>query len=218
MHNSNVFLPLRIRRHMMVGTDKSQYRVYRKGGDFVTLEARSALEAFRGSGFGDAERIVRVTKHLFGTVDRAAMTEAREYVETSLEGPANVISIDEPPPVEQEGLRPDTMIAPPQRVGANFLSEKGISDLLAAPHPEITAASDELVGFDEILPVSTPLPVKTLSEAARTATPPASSTQPTTEALRPDAAAPAAPAAVPGEAGKILTSEEVKTLLSNDGA
>ncbi len=128
----HTFLPLRIRRHTLVNAHKSQYRVYNKGGDFITIDAASALEAHKNSGFGDAERIVRVTPQLFTSVEYAALGEAKEYVETTLEGPPLIVPMNAPVPEAQAGLKPETVIAAPSRIGADFLSTQKRDDLLSS--------------------------------------------------------------------------------------
>lgn len=117
-----MFAPLQVvKKKLSSAADRSAYRVYKTDSEFVTVEAATALEAFRESGVHDPVRIVREIRFSERMVDQTHLVESNEFVETgaavsshALSTPIVVSPVQEPVQstiaaveVPQEALTPE---------------------------------------------------------------------------------------------------------------
>ena len=142
------FSPLLMRKHRMVDGDKSRYRVYQTNGEFRTIEAKTAYEAFKVSGFKVASRIVRVTQYENSSIHKNEMSEV---VETA---PVRVVT-------SPSKTAASTFVAAPPQSGAPVIQPRTESvdtmNLQPMQKPIIEGVPD---GIEEISSVSTPVQVK----------------------------------------------------------
>lgn len=182
-----MFASLKIRRHRMLDADKSRYRIYTQGGEFMTLEARTAYEAFKASGMKEASRIVRVSKYVSPAVDSSELASEVDYVSIAyLEGeaPPPPYNAAQPKPAPKPAVEApakakpaETIISAPPETGAPPIttSPDSVNTMsFEAMEPTPMPAPDD--GFEEILPISTPVPFK--SAAPKTKAKPGAAPQP----------------------------------------
>jgi hypothetical protein len=142
------FAPLTLRRHRVIDSDKSRYRVFRSSGEFITVEAKTAFEAFKSSGFREARRIVRLTRYVSPYLDRSELTEAA--VSPSPSFPAAV----EPTVRSQHIQAPADKGAPAINAAVEQIHEMALDPM----QPTISSKSED--GIEEMVPASTPVPFK----------------------------------------------------------
>lgn len=160
MKQDFIFTPLPLRKHRLIGSDKSRYRVYRKAGDFITVEAKTAYEAFKSSGFSEASRIVRVSSHTAAFLDRSELSDA-------LEAPAGLAGVPVRSSdklkqnVEQEkpAIPQETFVAAPPSSTTQFVEPKAES-IQTIPLGDIEKPKLADDGIEEILPSATPVQFK----------------------------------------------------------
>lgn len=105
MRQDEEFAPLRIVKKNITDFDRCAYRVYKSPAEYVTVDAATALEAFRESGIQNPLRIVRETRFMERLVDQARFTDMEELIETGfiMEAPAAITGHQEAaPPVQPE--------------------------------------------------------------------------------------------------------------------
>lgn len=139
-----VFAPLPMRQHRVIDGDKSRYRVYQPSGEFRTIEAKTAYEAFKVSGFREASRIVRVTRYVNPSLHKNELSEVAEKVSSK---PAAATT-------------PATsFVAAPPEAGAPAIqpSPETVGTVPLAPMAKPAA---DMEGIEEISSVSTPIQVK----------------------------------------------------------
>lgn len=139
MRQNEEFTPLRVVRKNLTDFDRCAYRVYKSPAEFITVDAATALEAFRESGIQNPLRIVRETRFMERLVDQSKFTDMEELVETGviMEAPAAITGHQEavPQAAPRESTMPQTAPeAPmPEAAPAAFVEQ-------AAPAPQ---AADE---------------------------------------------------------------------------
>lgn len=84
MRSDEQFSPLRIVKKNITDFDRSAYRVYKSPKEYVTVEAATALEAFRESGIEKPLRILRETRFMDRLVAENRFSEMEEIIETGL--------------------------------------------------------------------------------------------------------------------------------------
>lgn len=107
MRPEEEFAPLRIVKKNLAGSDRSMYRVYKSPTEYVSVEAATALEAFRESGIKDPHRIMRETRFMERLVDQGKFSDGEELVETGLTQASNAIASQAPlaQPMVREGAK-----------------------------------------------------------------------------------------------------------------
>lgn len=100
MRQNEEFTPLRVVRKNLTDFDRCAYRVYKSPTEFITVDAATALEAFRESGIQNPLRIVRETRFMERLVDQTKFTDMEELVETGviMEAPAAITGHQEAVP------------------------------------------------------------------------------------------------------------------------
>lgn len=100
MRSDEEFAPLRMVKKNLTGFDRCVYRVYKSPSEFVSVEAATALEAFRESGIKNPFRIMRETRFMERLVDESRFSDKEDQVETGRAAEASpaVISHQEPVP------------------------------------------------------------------------------------------------------------------------
>lgn len=83
MRQEEEFSSLRIMKKTLQDADKSLYRVYKGPEEFVTVEAATALEAFRESGIKNPYRIQREIKFKDRLLKQSSLLESQEVIETA---------------------------------------------------------------------------------------------------------------------------------------
>jgi hypothetical protein len=81
-----LFAPLQVMKKKLASSDKSAYRVYKTASEFVTVEAETALEAFRASEVKNPVRIVREIRFMERMVEQSGLVESAEFVQTGMPG------------------------------------------------------------------------------------------------------------------------------------
>lgn len=84
MRPDEEFAPLRIMKKNLTDFNRCAYRVYKSPSEYVTVEAATALEAFRESGIRNPLRILRETRFMERLVDQTKFTEIEELIETGV--------------------------------------------------------------------------------------------------------------------------------------
>jgi hypothetical protein len=84
MRQDEEFAPLRIVRKNVTDFDRCAYRVYKSSAEYITVEAATALEAYRESGIKDPLRIVRETRFMERLLDQARFSEIEDIIETGV--------------------------------------------------------------------------------------------------------------------------------------
>lgn len=84
MRQDEEFAPLRIVRKNVTDFDRCAYRVYKSPTEYITVDAATALEAYRESGIKDPLRIVRETRFMERLLDQARFSEIEEIIETGV--------------------------------------------------------------------------------------------------------------------------------------
>lgn len=92
MRQNEEFTPLRVVRKNLTDFDRCAYRVYKSPTEYITVEAATALEAFRESGIRNPLRIQRETRFMERLVDQNKFTDMEEIVETGviMEAPQSI--------------------------------------------------------------------------------------------------------------------------------
>lgn len=100
MRQDEEFAPLRIVKKNLTDFDRCAYRVYKSPAEYITVEAATALEAFRESGIQNPLRIVRETRFMERLVDQNRFTELEELIETGviMQAPEAITGHSEPVP------------------------------------------------------------------------------------------------------------------------
>ena len=106
MRSDEEFSPLRIVKKNLAGSDQSIYRVYKSPTEFVSVEAATALEAFRESGIKNPYRIMRETRFMERLVDQGKFSDMEELIETGL-----VVDASNSPLARQEPTAPPANIS-----------------------------------------------------------------------------------------------------------
>ncbi|MCH2546329.1 MAG: hypothetical protein MK052_01790 [Alphaproteobacteria bacterium] len=180
MRQDEEFTPLQIVKKNLSDFNRCAYRVYKTPKEFVTVEAATALEAFRESGIKNPLRIIRETRFMDRLVDQARFTEMEEVINTGLimEAPAAITghteavpqaepSEGELPPAKEvdaatasdsvaEGvdeIAPESaQSAEPEHVEDAELSEDDVQALLADDEaaPEDSAAAEDDLSPDDV--------------------------------------------------------------------
>lgn len=86
MRPTEEFTPLRIVKKSLTDSNRCAYRVYKSEDEYVTVEAATALEAFRESGIAEPHRILRETRFMERLVDQSKFSENEELIETGSDG------------------------------------------------------------------------------------------------------------------------------------
>lgn len=140
MRQDEEFSPLRIVKKNVTDFDRCAYRVYKGPMEFVTVEAATALEAFRESGIQDPLRIVRETRFMERLLDQHRFTELEELIETGviMEAPMAITGHREAvPQAVQRGEEADAaMSAPPQGDGTSPVMDGDRTEAEDAPTEE----------------------------------------------------------------------------------
>ncbi len=139
-----LFAPIPMRQHRIIDSDKNRYRVFRSNGEFITIEARSAYEAFKSSGFAEARRIVRLTRYVSPYLDRSELTEVSQAASA----------------VANQGKKSEQHVAAPAPQGAPLISvpvEQVQTMALGAMQPKEISEDD---GIEEVVPAATPVQFK----------------------------------------------------------
>lgn len=159
------FLPLQMRRHRVIDGDKSRYRVYHQNGEFRTIEAKTAYEAFKASGFKEAARIVRVTRYVTPSLHKNELSEVTETPPLKAAAPVA-------PAAE---VHPEHIHAP-KETGAHMVqpSIEAIDRVQLAAMEKTQEVPD---GIEEISAVSTPIQVKVPQRSLESEAPGAASPQ-----------------------------------------
>lgn len=84
MRQDEEFAPLRIVRKNVTDFDRCAYRVYKSPTEYITVDAATALEAYRESGIKDPLRIVRETRFMERLLDQARFSEIEDIIETGV--------------------------------------------------------------------------------------------------------------------------------------
>jgi hypothetical protein len=84
MRPDEEFAPLRIVKKNLTDFDRSVYRVYKSPAEFVSVEAATALEAYRESGIKNPYRIMRETRFMERLIDEAKFSNMEELIETGV--------------------------------------------------------------------------------------------------------------------------------------
>lgn len=82
MRPDEEFAPLSIIKKNLTDFNRCAYRVYKSPAEFVTVEAATALEAFRESGIKNPFRILRETRFMERLVDQNRFTATDELIST----------------------------------------------------------------------------------------------------------------------------------------
>ena len=82
MSEPEEFAPLRIVKKSLQGVASQSYRVYKSPTEFVTVEATTALEAFRESGIAQPLRIERESRFRERLLDQSMFADSVEIYET----------------------------------------------------------------------------------------------------------------------------------------
>jgi outer membrane biosynthesis protein TonB len=103
MRPDETFSPLRIVKKNISDFDRSAYRVYKSSTEYVTVDAATALEAFRESGIAKPVRILRETRFMDRLVAQSRFSELEEIIETGvmMAPPPKVAGHQEPVPQTQ---------------------------------------------------------------------------------------------------------------------
>ena len=148
------FLPLPIRKHRVIDSEKSRYRVYQATGEFRTIEAKTAYEAFKVSGFKDASRIVRLTNYVNPSIHKNELTEVLDAA------PAKVVSSPKPSTSASfENTASTAFVAAPPESGAPIIQPNPMA-VGTMPLSAMQKPAAELDGIEEISSVSTPIQIK----------------------------------------------------------
>lgn len=122
MRQNEEFTPLRVVRKNLTDFDRCAYRVYKSPAEFITVDAATALEAFRESGIQNPLRIVRETRFMERLVDQSKFTDMEELVETGviMEAPAAITGHQEavPQATPREPTMPQTAPETPMQEAA----------------------------------------------------------------------------------------------------
>lgn len=84
MRPTEEFTPLRIIKKNLTDSNRCAYRVFKNPDEYVTVEAATALEAFRESGIANPYRILRETRFMERLVDQSKFSEREELIETGV--------------------------------------------------------------------------------------------------------------------------------------
>ena len=102
MRQEEEFSALRIVRKGLLDSDKTMYRVYKSFEEFVSVEAASALEAFRASGINNPVKIERDIRFKDRLMKKDRLIEVDEVIETVLmETPSAIMGHQEPVPQQK---------------------------------------------------------------------------------------------------------------------
>lgn len=111
MRPTEEFTPLRIVKKNLTDSNRCAYRVYKSPDEYVTVDAATALEAFRESGIANPYRILRETRFMERLVDQNKFSDREELVETGVSDAASPGSFIQHPPAPQNAME-----SPPQRL------------------------------------------------------------------------------------------------------
>lgn len=151
MRQDEEFSPLRVVRKNITDFDRSAYRVYKSETEFVTVEAATALEAFRESGIAKPLRIVREIRFMDRLVDQARFTDMEEIIETGM--------IMEKPPAAAAAQADPTRPAAPAQAAAPTASppaeaveelETVEEDAAPAPQEDSLDSGDDGLSEDDV--------------------------------------------------------------------
>lgn len=84
MRQTEEFTPLRIVRKNLTDSNRCAYRVFKSPDEYVTVEAATALEAFRESGIANPYRILRETRFMERLVDQSKFSDNEDLIETGM--------------------------------------------------------------------------------------------------------------------------------------
>lgn len=116
MRPTEEFTPLRIVKKNLTDSNRCAYRVYKSPEEYITVEAATALEAFRESGIANPHRILRETRFMERLVDQSKFTDREELIETGASGGALSGSFTQHAAMQQVAKEPPLNIqtsAPP---------------------------------------------------------------------------------------------------------
>lgn len=110
MRPDEEFAPLSIIKKNLTDFNRCAYRVYKSPAEFVTVEAATALEAFRESGIDNPFRIQRETRFMDRLVEQGRFSDIEELIETGviMEAPQQITGHQEPVP---QAPRPESAAA-----------------------------------------------------------------------------------------------------------
>lgn len=157
MRPDEEFAPLRIIKKNLTDFDRCAYRVYKSHSEYVTVEAATALEAFRESGIKSPLRILRETRFMDRLVNQDKFNEVEEVIETSfvMEPPMAITGHQEPVPQAQPRAAMQEPVAQPQPAPAfEAQSAEQITAKPSAPEPAPAPAQMAEPAAEEAEPVS----------------------------------------------------------------
>lgn len=125
----NEFAPLHVVKRNIANFDRSVYRVYKTPSEFVSIEAATALEAFRESGVKNPLRIVREIRFMERMIDQSRFTDHEELVQTASDKPQTFLgTVESIFPASMEIL--DTSAEQPPATEGGDLSPEQVEALL----------------------------------------------------------------------------------------
>lgn len=151
------FSPLSIVKKNLTDFNRCAYRVYKSPTEFVTVEAATALEAFRESGITNPFRILRETRFMERLVEQARFSDIEELIETGLimEAPEAITSHKEAVPQAQQAApvaeaATEAPVEEAQVQDAFVESSAAPQEPQATPEPEMQAEpAQEAVSAEE---------------------------------------------------------------------
>ncbi|MGB1540055.1 MAG: hypothetical protein ACPG80_03765, partial [Rickettsiales bacterium] len=139
MRPNEEFSPLQVVKKSLLDANRTAYRVYKSHSEFVTVDATTALEAYREAGIKRPVRIVREMRFMDRLVDQSKFSEVDDIIETvglRMEAPDGISPHNEPVPQAPAAAAPAQQHA----------SEEVATEVAAEPETEVVpppAASEE---------------------------------------------------------------------------
>lgn len=141
MRQTEEFTPLRIVRKNLTDSNRCAYRVFKSPDEYVTVEAATALEAFRESGIANPYRILRETRFMERLVDQSKFSDNEDLIETGMPVAASDGFMQDNPPSQKNPVEmqnsPSAFVANEQ---AKDETQAALKD--AQPAEEILSPDD----------------------------------------------------------------------------
>lgn len=141
------FAPLHIIKKSLLDANRTAYRVYKNPQEFVTVEAATALEAFRESGIKQPFKIQRVTRFMEYLLDESSFSDVEDVVLPGTEGRAMPQAVQEPPPAE---MAPADMTVEEERYVAEEAGQSVAEEDVQAVASTEAETEEESLSQDDI--------------------------------------------------------------------